>query len=66
LVVSVAVVFVAAFASGFCTSLFLCQERVREEGQRRLQEFLVAADRLGIIDHGRLDELARDWHNVRP
>ena len=60
LIVVVAVVFIIAFASGFCTSLLLCQERVREEGQRRLQEFLLNADRLGIIDHGRLDELATD------
>lgn len=57
-VVVVAVVFLAAFASGFCTSLLLCQERVREEGRQRFKEFLLNADRLGIIDQQRLGELA--------
>ena len=56
----VVAVFVVAFASGFVSSRLLYQDRVREEGQRRFDEFLLVADRLGIIDHERLDELSAD------
>jgi len=47
---------ITAFASGFWTSSLMHQERVRKDGQRRFGEFLLNADRLGIIDHQRLEE----------
>ena len=35
-----------------------------EEGQRQFREFLLNADRLGIIDHGRLNELTAGNSNA--
>ena len=54
------VIFIASLASGFCSSSLLHQDRVRAEGRRQFEDFLLNADSLGIIDHARLAELAAD------
>ena len=65
----VAAVFVASFASGFWTSRLTCRDRVEAEVQQRLDEFILFADRLGVLDRQRLEEAAiaaseSEWEDI--
>ena len=56
-----AVVFVAAYASGFASSLILNRDRVRREAERISRTFIEKAIQAGIIrvDQVRLAEIGR-------
>jgi hypothetical protein len=47
---------IASFVCGFWLGISRTEKRATKLSQERLNEFLLNADKLGIIDHARLEE----------
>ena len=65
LVILLITVSLGSFAIGYLTGNHRLKGQTYEAGQQQFREFLLNADRLGIIDHGRLDELTVTNGNAR-